>query len=77
MLHPDLAMRLGAVADPRKVMPKRFSKEKKPTDISEKRGDSAEAAKSPTLSEISRLVSAVARKGGKKNRTGRMEKSPG
>jgi hypothetical protein len=51
---------------------KRFSKEKKPTDVFEDRGDSAEAAKSPTLSEISRIMSAVARKGG----TPRLEKRP-
>jgi hypothetical protein len=56
-LHPELAML------------KRLRKKKKPTDVPEDRGDSAAAAKSPTRSEISRIVSAVTRKRGKKSGT--------
>jgi len=55
---------------------KRLSKKKKPTEVPEDRGDSAAAAKSPTLSEISRIVSAVAQKGGKKRGAAWLEKPP-
>jgi hypothetical protein len=52
-------------------MLRRLTKEKEPRDVStEDRGASAKAAKSPTRSEITRIVSGVARKGGKKNATG-------
>jgi hypothetical protein len=52
-------------------MLRRSRKLKNPT---ENRGASAKAAKSPTRSEISRIVSAVAGKDGKKSTTARQKK---
>ena len=57
-------------------MLKRFPKEKEPTDVPRDRGDSAEAAKSPTRSEIYRIMSAVARKRGKKRGMAGLGKRP-
>lgn len=69
--------RLVAASHMLPAMLKQLSKEKKPPDVStDHRGASAAAAKSPTLSEISRMVSAVARKGGKKRAAIRLEKRP-
>lgn len=60
-------------------MPKRLSKEKRPTDVNqlmhqlgeESTGERDEAPK-PTRSEISRIMAAMGRKGGKKSAKARM-----
>lgn len=62
-------------------MPKRLSKDKRPSDVNqlmhqlgrESTGE-AKAETTPTRSEISRIMSAMGRKGGKKSAKARMEK---
>jgi hypothetical protein len=67
-------------------MPKRLSKDKRPRDVNQlmhhlgeqsTREREAEKEKVPSRSEISRIMSAMGRKGGKKSAKARMEKIPG
>jgi len=63
-------------------MPKRLSKEKRPTDVNQftqflgerSTAEPKEATMPPTKSEISRIMSAMGRRGGNKSAKGRMEK---
>ena len=62
-------------------MPKRLSKDKRPTDVNQlmhKLGEQStaepEKAATPTKSEISRIMAAMGRKGGKKSAKARMLK---
>ena len=65
-------------------MPKRLSKDKRPTDVNQLAhflGEQSTADKDkeppkPTRSEISRIMAAMGRKGGKKSAEARMEKIP-
>lgn len=67
-------------------MPKRLSKPKRPTDVNQlahflveqttKDREQPKASPAPTKSEISRIMSAMGRKGGKKSARARMEKIP-
>jgi hypothetical protein len=64
-------------------MPKRLSKDKRPTDVNQLMhhlgGQSTkivEPPKAPSRSEISRIMAAMGRKGGKKSAKARMEKIP-
>jgi hypothetical protein len=63
-------------------MPKRLSKDKRPTDVNqlmhqlgrESTSEAKAPGTQPTRSEISRIMSAMGRKGGKKSAKARMEK---
>jgi hypothetical protein len=65
-------------------MPKRLSKDKRPADVNqlmhqlgrESTGEAKTPEAQPTRSEISRIMSAMGRKGGKKSAKARMEKIP-
>jgi hypothetical protein len=64
-------------------MPKRLSKGKRPTDVNQlmhqlgEESTREQEAPKPTRSEISRIMAAMGRKGGKKSAKARMEKIPG
>lgn len=65
-------------------MPKRLSNPKRPTDVNQlahflvdqttKEREESKAIPAPTKSEISRIMSAMGRKGGKKSAKARMDK---
>lgn len=65
-------------------MPKRLSKQRKPADpnvaafqmVNKFAAGSVEGETKPTRSEISRIMAAMGRKGGKKSAQARMEKIP-